>query len=278
MLAAQCLGPTYTGDFHLRGADLRKRGLNRVGNLLVPNSNYCAFEDWIMPILDAMKREQDEQGARWTPSKVCRGSQELCIRQWECVLDTDMLSCLRAVSPVLRGACQSFGGKAGIISKSDRTHRTLEGPHVQRRDFLSQVVARLGKEIGDESSVCYWAWKNDIPLFCPALTDGSIGDMLFFHSYKNPGLIIDIVDDIRRMNDSAMKAAPRKTGIIILGGGGFTSSPSLSNLHHRALQGQCCESLSGQASALQGSCSEGKHPLCLQCKGAVNLPAYDAVK
>ena len=33
---AQCLGPTYTGDFHLKGADLRKRGLNRVGNLLVP--------------------------------------------------------------------------------------------------------------------------------------------------------------------------------------------------------------------------------------------------
>ena len=82
-----------------------------------------------------------------------------------------------------------------------------------------QVVARLGEEVNNESSVCYWAWKNGIPIFCPALTDGSIGDMLFFHSYKNPGLIIDIVDDIRQMNDSAMKAAPRKTGIIILGGG-----------------------------------------------------------
>ena len=43
--------------------------------------------------------------------------------------------------------------------------------------------------------------------------------MLFFHSYKSPGLIIDIVDDIRQMNDAALKAAPRKTGIIILGGG-----------------------------------------------------------
>ena len=85
---------------------------------------------------------------------------------------------------------------------------------------VPQVVARLGKEINNETSVCYWAWKNDIPIFCPALTDGSIGDMLFFHSYKNPGLVIDIVGDIRRMNDSAMKAAPRKTGIIILGGGG----------------------------------------------------------
>ena len=84
---------------------------------------------------------------------------------------------------------------------------------------LLQVVARLGKEINDESSVCFWCWKNGIPIFCPALTDGSLGDMLFFHSYKSPGLVIDIVDDIRQMNDAALKAAPRKTGIIILGGG-----------------------------------------------------------
>ncbi len=32
---AQCLGHTYCGDFHLRGADLRARGLNRIGNMLV---------------------------------------------------------------------------------------------------------------------------------------------------------------------------------------------------------------------------------------------------
>ena len=53
----------------------------------------------------------------------------------------------------------------------------------------------------------------------PALTDGSIGDMLFFHSYKNPGLVLDMVEDIRGINDSAIRASPQKTGIIILGGG-----------------------------------------------------------
>lgn len=31
-------------------------------------------------------------------------------------------------------------------------------------------------------------------MFSPALTDGSLGDMLYFHSYKNPGLILDIVE------------------------------------------------------------------------------------
>lgn len=82
-----------------------------------------------------------------------------------------------------------------------------------------QMIARLGKEIGSEDSIYYWAWKNGIPVYSPALTDGSIGDMLFFHSYRSPGLVLDLVADIRAMNDEAIKAAPRKTGMIILGGG-----------------------------------------------------------
>ena len=51
-------------------------------------------------------------------------------------------------------------------------------------------------------------------MFCPAITDGSIGDMLFFHSYMNPGLVIDVVQDIVKIN-SISKHAP-KSGMIIL--------------------------------------------------------------
>ena len=57
----------------------------------------------------------------------------------------------------------------------------------------SKVISRLGKEINDESSIYYWAAKNNIPVFSPALTDGSIGDMMFFHSFRNPGLVLDIL-------------------------------------------------------------------------------------
>ncbi|KIJ56865.1 hypothetical protein M422DRAFT_72971 [Sphaerobolus stellatus SS14] len=144
----KCLGKTYLADFHLDGAELRKRGMNRIGNLIVPNDNYCKFEDWVTPILDAMLAEQQETGVVWTPSSVIR---------------------------------------------------------------------RLGKEINNEESVYYWAYKNDIPVFCPALTDGSLGDMIYFHSFRNPGLIIDIVRDIRLLNDLSVKA--KKAGMIILGGG-----------------------------------------------------------
>ncbi|XP_039023479.1 deoxyhypusine synthase-like [Hibiscus syriacus] len=146
----KCLAPTYKGDFSLPGAQLRSRGLNRIGNLLVPNDNYCKFEDWIIPIFDQMLKEQLEENVLWTPSK---------------------------------------------------------------------LIARLGQEINNGSSYLYWAYKNNIPVFCPGLTDGSLGDMLYFHSFRSPGLIVDVVQDIRAMNGEAVHASPRKTGMIILGGG-----------------------------------------------------------
>lgn len=57
----KCLAPTYLGDFSLDGKTLRENGINRIGNLLVPNDNYCKFEDWVMPLLDSMLEEQKSQ-------------------------------------------------------------------------------------------------------------------------------------------------------------------------------------------------------------------------
>lgn len=144
----KCWNPHYIGDFELKGKDLRLKGQNRIANLLVPNKNYCQLEDWIMPILDAMLKEQNEDGVRWSPSK---------------------------------------------------------------------LIDRLGKEINNEESVYYWCHKNKIPVYSPAITDGSIGDMLYFHSFRNKGLVIDLVEDIKGINDQALQA--EKTGMLILGGG-----------------------------------------------------------
>jgi deoxyhypusine synthase len=59
--------------------------------------------------------------------------------------------------------------------------------------------------------------QNNIPIFCPALTDGSLGDMIYFHSFRNPGLIVDIAADIRKINELAVWS--RRTGMVVLGGG-----------------------------------------------------------
>lgn len=145
----KCMAPTISGDFHLSGTQLRNEGINRIGNLLVPNDNYCKFEDWIMPIFDKMVDEQmQDPSINWTPSK---------------------------------------------------------------------IINRLGKEINNPESVYYWAYKNNIPVFSPALTDGSLGDMLYFHSYKKPGLKVDILEDLRELNNLAVRSC--NTGMIILGGG-----------------------------------------------------------
>ena len=79
------------------------------------------------------------------------------------------------------------------------------------------MIQLLGELIDDPSSVYYWTSKHHIPVYCPAITDGSLGDMIYFHSFKNPGLVIDVVGDIRGINNQAVFA--EKTGAIILGGG-----------------------------------------------------------
>ncbi|KAH3890815.1 probable deoxyhypusine synthase isoform X1 [Dreissena polymorpha] len=144
----KCMAPTYMGDFNLSGRMLRDKGINRTGNLLVPNDNYCKFHDWMMPILDVMLEEQKSVGTLWTPSR---------------------------------------------------------------------MIDRLGKEINHPDSVYYWAHKNSIPVFSPALTDGSLGDQFFFHSFKKPGLVLDIIEDIRAINSIAIQSS--NTGMIIVGAG-----------------------------------------------------------
>jgi len=41
----------YMGDFALDGKTLRNQGLNRIGNLIVPNHNYTLFESWYLPLV-----------------------------------------------------------------------------------------------------------------------------------------------------------------------------------------------------------------------------------
>ena len=144
----KCLAPFYLGDFSLPGKELREKGLNRIGNLLVPNENYCLFEDWINPILKEMIQLQKEKGKVFTPRK---------------------------------------------------------------------IIKYLGKKINNPKSIYYWCAKNKIPVFCPAITDGSIGDMMFFNNFRNPGFIVDILGDLVKLNKMALDA--KKSGMIILGGG-----------------------------------------------------------
>ena len=43
----KCLGDFKIGRFNADGSDLRDKGINRAGNIFIPNSRYCKFEDFV---------------------------------------------------------------------------------------------------------------------------------------------------------------------------------------------------------------------------------------
>ncbi len=61
------LGQFKLGRFDVSGKELREKGINRIGNIFVPNSRYCNFEDWINPLLEKIFEEQ-KKGKTITPS------------------------------------------------------------------------------------------------------------------------------------------------------------------------------------------------------------------
>jgi len=144
----KCLGDFILGDFNASGAQLREDGINRIGNIFVPNSRYCEFEDFFQPILQGLYDEQKKTGK---PTSV------------------------------------------------------------------SDLIWKLGEKINDKRSICYWAFKNKIRIFCPAISDGAIGDNIYFFKHNHPDFMIDIAGDMKEFND--LTIGLKKTGVIILGTG-----------------------------------------------------------
>ncbi len=144
----KCLGPFILGDFSLSGDKLRKSGINRIGNILAPNSRYVKFEEFFQPLLEDIYQEQKKTNKIITPS---------------------------------------------------------------------ELIWKLGEKINNEESICYWAFKNKIKIFCPAISDGAIGDNIYFFKYKHPDFKIDIAEDVKELNDSSFNL--KSSGLILLGSG-----------------------------------------------------------
>lgn len=140
----KCLGNFILGDFGASGKELREKGINRIGNIYVPNSRYIKFEEFFQSLLEEIYQKQK------------------------------------------------------IIT-------------------ASELIWKLGEKINDERSICYWAWKNKIKIYCPAITDGAIGDNIYFFKYKRNDFVLDVAEDIKELNDSTIGL--KKSGLIILGSG-----------------------------------------------------------
>ncbi len=81
----------------------------------------------------------------------------------------------------------------------------------------SDIIFKLGEKINNKESVYYWAWKNGVTVYCPVITDGALGDNIYFFKFKHPDFVLDVSDDVVDFNNTTIGL--KKSGVIILGSG-----------------------------------------------------------
>ena len=86
----------------------------------------------------------------------------------------------------------------------------------QKRWAVSEMLREIGLMLDDEDSILYQAAKHNVPIFCPAITDGAFGFHLYLFQQKHNDFIVDVVKDFG--NILFVTSYDEKKGIIALGG------------------------------------------------------------
>ena len=139
----------YKGTFDADDRELHKKGINRLGNVFVPNESY---------------------------------------------------------GDILEEKCQEILGKLYSEKKEWNT-----------RDMVWAFGEAIKDEKGAEDTICYWAWKNQIPVFIPGPTDGSWGSQMWMFWQTHKDFKINLFEDEHMLSDIVYSA--KKTGALMLGGG-----------------------------------------------------------
>lgn len=142
---ARCWRNYYRGSFVMNDSKLHEQGVNRLGNVLVPNDSYgTLIEEKMQGLLSDLYKE----------------------------------------------------GK-----------REVSG---------SELTREIGKRCCNDSSILYWAAKNDIPVFVPGITDGAVGYQTWMFS-QDHYFKLNLLKDSGQLNDIVFDA--KKSGALIVGGG-----------------------------------------------------------
>jgi deoxyhypusine synthase len=142
---ARCWKNYYKGSFVMNDAELHKKGINRLGNVLIPNESYGT------------------------------------------IIEQKMQTLLQSL------------WKEGVKEVSS-----------------SQLCREIGKRACNESSILYWAAKNNIPVYVPGITDGAAGYQTWLFS-QDHDFKLNLLKDSGELNDVIFTA--KKTGALIIGGG-----------------------------------------------------------
>jgi deoxyhypusine synthase len=86
----KCLGDFILGDFRAKGAELREKSINRIGNIFVPNSKYVKFEEFVLPVLEELYQEQKSRGKPlltyevvWKLGERINNKESICYWAWK---------------------------------------------------------------------------------------------------------------------------------------------------------------------------------------------------
>lgn len=142
---ARCWKNYYKGSFVMNDSKLRDEGINRLGNVLVPNDSYgTIIEEKINELLNDL---------------------------W----------------------------KKGIKELSS-----------------SELCREIGLRICNETSILYWAARNNMPVYVPGVTDGAVGYHLWLFS-QDHDFKMNLLKDSGQLNETVFTA--KKTGALLIGGG-----------------------------------------------------------
>ena len=142
---ARCWRDYYKGSFIMNDSKLHQEGVNRLGNVLVPNDSYgTIIEEKIQGLLQELYKE----------------------------------------------------GKREVSA--------------------SQLVREIGLRCCNDTSILYWAAKNNIPMFVPGFVDGAVGYQTWMFS-QDHDFRLNLLKDEGELNNMVFDA--KKSGALIIGGG-----------------------------------------------------------
>ncbi len=142
---ARCWRDYYRGSFVMNDSKLHQKGVNRLGNVLVPNESYgTIIEQKVQGLLSELYKE---------------GRKEMS---------------------------------------------------------ASELAREIGLRCCNDTSILYWAAKNDIPVYVPGIVDGAVGYQTWLFS-QDHDFRLNLLKDSGALNNIVFDA--KKTGALIVGGG-----------------------------------------------------------
>ncbi|MEM5792755.1 MAG: deoxyhypusine synthase family protein [Candidatus Aenigmatarchaeota archaeon] len=95
---------------------------------------------------------------------------------------------------------------------------TLEKLYKKKNRYsVNELLKEIGLLLEDENSILFQCSRKNVPVFCPAITDGAFGFHLFLFQQDHPDFIVDVIEDFKELIFSS--TYDDKKGIIALGGG-----------------------------------------------------------